>query len=107
MTNTDTSMDDARALDGPFYIGGTKFLSRLIVGTGKYESNRIMVDAIRASGAEMVTVAVRRQIRLQQRRGYPASSRSTRVLSACEYRGLLYGRRRCAICPVSSSGWFQ
>jgi thiazole synthase len=60
MTNTDTSMDDARALDGPFDIGGTKFLSRLIVGTGKYESNQIMVDAIRASGAEMVTVAVRR-----------------------------------------------
>lgn len=60
MTSTDTSMDDARALDGPFYIGGTKFVSRLIVGTGKYESNQIMVDAIRASGAEMVTVAVRR-----------------------------------------------
>ena len=58
MTSTDTSMDDARALDGPFYIGGTKFVSRLIVGTGKYESNQIMVDAIRASGAEMVTVAV-------------------------------------------------
>lgn len=60
MTSTDTSMDDARALDGPFYIGGTKFVSRLIVGTGKYESNQIMVDAIRATGAEMVTVAVRR-----------------------------------------------
>lgn len=60
MTDTDTMIDDARALDGPLHIGGVEFVSRLIVGTGKYETNEIMVDAIRASGAEMVTVAVRR-----------------------------------------------
>ncbi len=48
------------ALDGPLVIGGVEFTSRLIVGTGKYKANQIMVDAIRASGAEMVTVAVRR-----------------------------------------------
>src|SRR5690606_23738623 len=36
------------------------FRSRLIVGTGKYRTNQEMVDAIRASGADMVTVAVRR-----------------------------------------------
>ena len=47
-------------LDGPLVVGGHEFTSRLIVGTGKYATNRIMVDAIRASGAEMVTVAVRR-----------------------------------------------
>ncbi len=46
--------------DSSFVIGGRSFDSRLIVGTGKYRSNREMVDAIRASGAEMVTVAVRR-----------------------------------------------
>ena len=46
--------------DSSFVIGGRSFASRLIVGTGKYRSNREMVDAIRASGAEMVTVAVRR-----------------------------------------------
>ena len=44
----------------PLEIGGRSFASRLIVGTGKYRSNREMLDAIRASGAEMVTVAVRR-----------------------------------------------
>ena len=44
----------------PFVIGDRPFTSRLIVGTGKYRTNREMVDAIRASGAEMVTVAVRR-----------------------------------------------
>ena len=49
-----------RALDGPLHIGGLEFTSRLIVGTGKYESNDVMLEAIRASGAEMVTVAVRR-----------------------------------------------
>ena len=44
----------------PLVIAGRPFASRLIVGTGKYRSNGEMVDAIRASGAEMVTVAVRR-----------------------------------------------
>ena len=46
--------------DAPFVIGDRTFDSRLIVGTGKYRSNAQMVAAIRASGAEMVTVAVRR-----------------------------------------------
>jgi thiazole synthase len=46
--------------DTPFRIAGREFESRLIVGTGKYETNQVMVDAIRASGADMVTVAVRR-----------------------------------------------
>jgi thiazole synthase len=41
-------------------IGGTTFRSRLMVGTGKYRSNEQMVEAIAASGAEVVTVAVRR-----------------------------------------------
>ncbi|HEY7500957.1 MAG TPA: thiazole synthase [Vicinamibacterales bacterium] len=41
-------------------IADRTFTSRLIVGTGKYPSNQIMADAHRASGAEMVTVAVRR-----------------------------------------------
>jgi len=41
-------------------IAGRPFQSRLIVGTGKYKTNPLMMDAIRASGADMVTVAVRR-----------------------------------------------
>src|SRR4051812_4357751 len=43
-----------------FEIGGRAFHSRLIVGTGKYRSFEEMKRAHRASGAEMVTVAVRR-----------------------------------------------
>jgi thiazole synthase len=47
-------------------IGGREFKSRLIVGTGKYPNYQTMRDAIRASGSEIVTVAVRR-IDLQDR----------------------------------------
>ncbi len=60
MTSEAGVMEAAQALDGPLEIGGVEFTSRLIVGTGKYSTNEVMVDAIRASGAEMVTVAVRR-----------------------------------------------
>jgi thiazole synthase len=60
MAATQAAMEAARALDRPLVIGGVEFTSRLIVGTGKYRSNEVMVEAIRASGAEMVTVAVRR-----------------------------------------------
>ena len=41
-------------------IGKYQFLSRLIVGTGKYPSMSVMQAAHEASGAEMVTVAIRR-----------------------------------------------
>jgi len=42
-------------------IGGQKLNSRLFVGTALYPSVEIMLDAIRASGAEVVTVSLRRQ----------------------------------------------
>ena len=47
---------EAEVLD----VGGRRFRSRLMVGTGKYTDNETMVRAIEASGAEIVTVAVRR-----------------------------------------------
>jgi len=43
-----------------FVIAGKTFQSRLIIGTGKYPSNAVMAKAHEASGADMVTVAVRR-----------------------------------------------
>ena len=46
--------------DTPLTIAGRTFRSRLIVGTGKYSSFPVMAEAHAASGAEMVTVAVRR-----------------------------------------------
>jgi thiazole synthase len=48
------------ALDAPLVIADRALRSRLMVGTGKYRSNDEMVRAIQASGAEVVTVAVRR-----------------------------------------------
>src|SRR6266699_5585620 len=50
----------AAALTDHFEIAGHPFHSRLIIGTGKYRSYDEMKAAHRASGAEMVTVAVRR-----------------------------------------------
>lgn len=44
----------------PFVLGGKKFHSRLIVGTGKYATYALMKEALDMSGAEIVTVAVRR-----------------------------------------------
>ncbi len=44
----------------PLVIAGRAFQSRLIVGTGKYKDGAETQAAIEASGAEMVTVAVRR-----------------------------------------------
>jgi thiazole synthase len=41
-------------------LGGHEFESRLIVGTGKFASPEVMIDAIRVSGAQLVTVALRR-----------------------------------------------
>jgi thiazole synthase len=44
----------------PFVISGRTFSSRLLIGTGKYPTNQVMAAAHEASGAEVVTVAVRR-----------------------------------------------
>jgi thiazole synthase len=44
----------------PLVIAGRTFRSRLMLGTGKFPSNESMRDALDASGAEIVTVALRR-----------------------------------------------
>ena len=46
--------------DKKLRIGKYEFTSRLFVGTGKYPSMEVMAEALEASGAEVVTVAVRR-----------------------------------------------
>src|SRR6266487_479285 len=55
----DTPVAPVVAAD-PFVFGGRTFSSRLIVGTGKYASFALMKEALQASQAEIVTVAVRR-----------------------------------------------
>ncbi len=44
----------------PWTIAGRSFTSRLLLGTGKFASPELMRDALAASGAEIVTVALRR-----------------------------------------------
>ena len=46
--------------DDPLVIAGRSYTSRLLVGTGKYRDLEQTRDAIAASGAEIVTVALRR-----------------------------------------------
>lgn len=50
----------AGTVDQPLVIGGREFHSRLILGTGKYRDNEEMLAAFESSGAEMITVALRR-----------------------------------------------
>jgi thiazole synthase len=45
---------------GKLVIAGREFNSRLLVGTGKFASSKIMAEAIEKSGTEIVTVALRR-----------------------------------------------
>ena len=54
-TNASTSFSD-----DTFEVAGKRFSSRLLVGTGKYKDFAETARAIEASGAEIVTVAVRR-----------------------------------------------
>jgi len=47
-------------MEDTFSIANKNYVSRLIVGTGKYENFKETADAVKASGADIVTVAVRR-----------------------------------------------
>src|SRR5881398_1271060 len=44
----------------PFAVAGREFRSRLILGTGGFANHEVLADALAASGAELVTVALRR-----------------------------------------------
>lgn len=65
---TDANTQPCADFDAPLRIGPHTLASRLIVGTGRYDDLHIMRDAIDASGADCVTVAVRRD-RLYDGRG--------------------------------------
>jgi len=53
-------MGEQEVLEDPLIIAGRTLRSRLILGTGGFSSLELMSDAIRASGSELVTVALRR-----------------------------------------------
>jgi thiazole synthase len=47
-------------MNDPLVIAGTTFSSRLIAGTARYPNQQVMLDALAASGAELVTASIRR-----------------------------------------------
>ena len=51
---------DTNVTESRLTIAGRSFRSRLMIGTSRYPNQQIMLDAIAASGAEIVTVAMRR-----------------------------------------------
>ncbi len=51
---------DAKPVASGLTIAGKSFGSRLMIGSSRYPNQQVMLDAIEASGAEIVTVAVRR-----------------------------------------------
>src|SRR5438132_3540889 len=54
MSNRNESMND------PLVIAGVSFSSRLIAGTARYPNNQVLLEALEASGAEIVTASIRR-----------------------------------------------
>ena len=60
MAKSTTTIRDVES-DSPLIVGGRELRSRLIVGTGKYADFDLMQRSLDASGAQVVTVAVRRE----------------------------------------------
>lgn len=69
MTTADIIKAPAGSIaDAPLSVAGKTLASRLILGTGKYDTNALMRDSLAASGSDCVTVAVRRE-KLYDRQG--------------------------------------
>ena len=74
-------------------IAGKAFQSRLIVGTGKYKDGAETQRAIEASGAEMVTVAVRR-VNLDRTKKACWTSSILSAISCCRIRPDVIPRKK-------------
>ena len=68
MTTETEAPETPKLEDRPLIVGGLTLESRLIVGTGKYDTLELMRDSLAASGSKVVTVAVRRE-RMYDRSG--------------------------------------
>ena len=58
--NAPARLPENAGIADPLVIAGTAYRSRLLVGTGKYKDFDETRRAVEASGAEIVTVAIRR-----------------------------------------------
>ena len=93
MMATETQRD-ATLADDRLRIGEHTLASRLIVGTGKYASYELMGQALDASGADCITVAVRRERLLDSSGQNILDFIDTKLHVAAEHGRLLFGRRR-------------
>lgn len=69
-TQNSSNQNTLTAPNDPLYIGSRTFTSRLLVGTGKYTDLAQTGEAIAASGAQIVTVAIRR-VNIGQKKDEP------------------------------------
>ncbi len=53
-------MDGETPMSDPLVIAGRSLRSRLILGTARFPNRQVMLDAIEASGAEVITASIRR-----------------------------------------------
>ncbi len=61
MTASSASSPFADPQDRPLVVAGRRFVSRLVVGTGKYKTYAEMAECLAVCETECVTVAVRRE----------------------------------------------
>lgn len=61
VTSAAKQVVESQPIDTPLTVGGITLDSRLIIGTGKYDTLELMRDSLEASGAQAITVAVRRE----------------------------------------------
>ena len=92
-----------------FKIDNIKLNSRLIVGTGKYKNFKETAKAVKESGADMVTVAVRRVNILDKKKTYfNRLSQSKKNNLFTKYSRMLQFRR-CFAHPQACkrNGWLE
>ena len=83
------------------HLGGRSLRSRLIVGTGKYASYELMGEALELTGADCITVAVRRERLCDGRQEHPRLHRSRDATRCCRIRPAASAPRT----PFASPGW--
>ena len=77
-----TTLQSPAIFPTPLRVGSFTLQSRLIVGTGKYSDNDTMNRALAACGADVVTVAVRRERLIDAQGKLYASATSTLLITA-------------------------
>ena len=88
-------------MTGDFVIAGVTYGSRLLIGTARYPNMQVMLKSVEASGAEIVTVGIRRlNMHDESGEGVLDLIRSNAIYHFAKYCRMFYGSRRGAYCAV-------